>query len=167
VLEGVPRFGLFIGVGHPFRRDDGVGPWLADRLAGAGIDAVAHAGDGAGLIARFGEAQDILVADAMQGGRPPGSAVLLDARLAPMPEGRFRNSTHEFGLVQAVETARVLGLLPRSLWVLGIEGQDFGFGEGLSEAVERRASQVLEAILAACRPFPQAAAGPADRPERT
>lgn len=151
MLEGVPRFGLFIGVGHPFRRDDGVGPWLADRLADAGFDAVAHVGDGAGLIARFGAAQDILVADAMQGGRPPGSAVLLDARLAPMPEGRFRNSTHEFGLVHAVETARALGLLPRSLWVLGIEGEDFGFGEGLSDAVARKAAQVLDAIVASPR----------------
>jgi hydrogenase maturation protease len=147
----LPAFSLFVGVGHPFRRDDGVGPWLADRLADAGCNAVAHAGDGADLVALFSEADDILLADAMQSGRPAGSTTLLDARATRLPHGAFRNSTHEFGLVQAVETARALGLLPRSLRVVGIEGRDFGFGEGLSGPVGAAAARMLPELMSAGR----------------
>lgn len=142
-----PAFSLFIGVGHPFRRDDAVGPWIAKRLALAGCRALAHTGDGADLVGRFGMADDILIADATQCGAPPGHIRLIDARAAPLPDRTFRNSTHEFGLAFAVETARALGLLPRSLWVLGIEGQDFGFGETLSPAVARAAEARVEWLL--------------------
>lgn len=142
-----PAFSLFIGVGHPFRRDDAVGPWLAERLALAGCRALAHTGDGADLVGRFGMADDILIADATQSSAPPGHIRLIDARAAPLPDRTFRNSTHEFGLAFAVETARALGLLPRSLWVLGIEGQDFGFGETLSPAVSRAAEAQVEWLL--------------------
>ena len=142
-----PAFSLFIGVGHPFRRDDAVGPWMAERLALAGCRALAHTGDGADLVGRFGMANDILIADATQSGAPPGHIRLIDARAAPLPDRTFRNSTHEFGLAFAVETARALGLLPRSLWVLGIEGEDFGFGETLSPAVARAAEARVEWLL--------------------
>lgn len=142
-----PVFSLFIGVGHPFRRDDAVGPWLAERLAQAGCRALAHTGDGADLVGCFGMAKDILIADATQSGAPPGHIRLIDARAAPLPDRTFRNSTHELGLAFAIETARALGLLPRSLWVLGIEGQDFGFGETLSPAVARAAEARVEWLL--------------------
>jgi len=142
-----PAFSLFIGVGHPFRRDDAVGPWLAERLAQAGCRALAHTGDGADLVGCFGMATDILIADTTQSGAPPGHIRLIDARAAPLPDRTFRNSTHELGLAFAIETARALGLLPRSLWVLGIEGQDFGFGETLSPAVARAAEARVDWLL--------------------
>ncbi len=150
--EGLPRFGLFIGVGHPFRRDDGVGPWLAARLASGGCNAIAHLGDGAALIELFAEAKEILIADATQTDRAPGSINLLDACATVLPTNEFRNSTHEFGLGYAVETARALGRLPEALWVIGIEGQDFGFGEELSAPVKNAVRGLLTELTASCRP---------------
>lgn len=150
--EALPAFDLFIGVGHPLRRDDGVGPWLADRLSEGGCRAVVHAGDGTGLIARFAEARRILVADAMQGGRPPGTAIWVDASGTRLRKDAFRNSTHEFGLAYAVETGRLLGLLPDSLWIVGIEGRDFDFGEGLSPPVAETVSTLLPRLQSAFGP---------------
>lgn len=141
--EGLPSFSLFIGVGHPFRRDDGVGPWLAARLANAGCKAIPHAGDGAVLMELFAEAEAILIADATQTDRAPGSISLFNARETVLPPDEFRNSTHEFGLGYAIETARALGRLPEALWVIGIEGQDYGFGEALSAPVAKAANGLL------------------------
>lgn len=151
--DALGRFDRFIGVGHPFRRDDGVGPWLAGELARRGIDATAHTGDGAGLVevlARAaGTGEALLIVDATQSGAPPGAVVVLDVHAGPLPPATFRNSTHEFGLAAAVETARALGLLPPSVVILGIEGQDFAFGEGLSAPVALAAHAVLGRLLRA------------------
>lgn len=145
--DPVRGFDLFIGVGHPFRRDDGVGPWLAQELRDRGVEAKDHAGDGLDLATALGGAGRVLIADATQGDQPPGTVVVLDALAGPLPPGQFRNSTHEFGLRSAVELARALGMLPRSLQIVGIEGQDFGTGVGLSPPVQAAASDVLREIL--------------------
>lgn len=151
--DALGRFDRLIGVGHPFRRDDGVGPWLAGELARRGFDAAAHTGDGAGLVdvlAQAAEAREaLLFADATQSGAPPGAIVVLDAHAGPLPPDTFRNSTHEFGLAAAVETARALGLLPPLVVIVGIEGQEFAFGEGLSAPVEAAAYAVLDTLLRA------------------
>jgi hydrogenase maturation protease len=153
VSDALGRFDRFIGVGHPFRRDDGVGPWLAGELARRGVDATAHTGDGAGLVEVLAQAAEagetLLIADATQSGATPGATVVLDANAASLPPDTFRNSTHEFGLAAAVETARALGLLPPSVVILGIEGQDFAFGEGLSAPVEAAAHAALDRVLQA------------------
>jgi hydrogenase maturation protease len=143
VSDLLPPGARFIGVGHPFRRDDGVGPWLAEALARRGVEARVHAGDGAGLIEALSDADALVIADAMQSGAPPGTLRVLDGCAGPLPSGTFRNSTHEFGLAAAIETARSLGMLPRSLCILGIEGRDFSFGEGLSPEVEAAAAALL------------------------
>jgi hydrogenase maturation protease len=146
----------FIGVGHPYRGDDGVGPWLAEALARLGFDAIAHAGDGADLIAAFEAGGAIVIADATCSGRPPGTVTTLDARAAPLPSDLFHRSTHAFGLAAAVETARALGLLPDSLTILGIEGAEFGTGPGLTSAVAAAAGELLSRLVCA-----SAGAGPA------
>ena len=144
--DALPPIPRVVGMGHPFRCDDGVGPWMAEQLAARGCAAVTMAGDGAALMDLFDPDVAMLVIDAMQSGQPPGSVRLFDAGAAPL-EACFRNSTHEFGLTAAIETARALGTLPASLWVLGIEGVEFGFGETLSPPV-RAAAEALLPVLA-------------------
>lgn len=135
---------LIVGVGNPYRRDDGVGPWVATALGARGFDARVHAGDGTGLIELFAAAPAIALVDAMRSGAPPGTLVQLDATAQPVQAGMFHYSTHRFGLAEAVECARALGRLPRSLVVFGIEGACFDAGEGLSPAVAQTAAQLVQ-----------------------
>lgn len=139
---------LVLGIGNRFRRDDGVGPAVADRLAALGIPAQEHSGEGAGLIAAWSGAARVVVVDATQSGAAPGTVVRLDAVGAAPPRGLFRYSSHLFGLAEAVETARALGRLPESLVIWGIEGADFGFGDALTPAVAEAAEAVVQRIAA-------------------
>jgi hydrogenase maturation protease len=146
---GVP---LYIGVGNPFRSDDGVGPWVAARLGAAGRDARVHAGDGAGLIDLFQRRDEVVVIDATRSGAAPGAVVCLDVKGAPLPAGFFHYSTHRFGLAEAVETARALGLLPERVRIHGVEGRDFGAGTGLTDPVERAARVLVGALVRGSEP---------------
>jgi hydrogenase maturation protease len=137
---------VIVGIGNPFRSDDGVGPWVAEQLRGAGYDVQVHAGDGTGLLDLFATRTTLILIDATRSNAPPGTLVSLDANAAPLQADFFHYSTHRFGLAEAVETARALGSLPHRLTVYGIEGQDFGAGIGLSVPVAC-AAKVLVATL--------------------
>lgn len=144
----VPGVGLLIlGIGNALRRDDGVGPFVAARLAAEGLAARVHAGDGTGIIDAMAEAGHLVLIDATRSGAAPGTRTTLDAIAAPIPAELFHYSTHRFGLAEAVETARALGLLPRALTVHGIEGSDFGPGERLSAPVAEAAEALIVTLL--------------------
>ena len=137
-----------IGVGNRFRSDDGVGPLVADRLAEAGVEAMEHSGEGAGLMAAWSGVDRVVLVDATRSGAPPGTLVRLDAVAAALPRDLLRCSSHLFGVAEAVETARVLGRLPPVLIVYGIEGARFDFGDSLTPAVVAAAGEAVRRIAA-------------------
>lgn len=140
---------LFIGIGNSFRCDDGVGPFVAQTLAERGFDARVHAGDGTGLIDLFADFSNLVLIDATRSSAEPGTLIRLDAMAEPLPAELFHYSTHRFGLAEAVETARALGQLPKSLVVFGIEGAEFGAGTDLSAPVQKAVADLVEALIAA------------------
>ena len=137
---------LFAGIGSRDRGDDGVGPWVAEALALRGRRAVAFGGDGAGLIALLEGERDVVLIDATRGAGPPGRHTVIDAGRQEVPRALFRCSTHQFGVAEAVETARALGILPPTLTLHGIEGRDFAPGARLSPEVARAARALVDAL---------------------
>lgn len=141
---------VVIGVGNEYRRDDGVGLAVADRLRGrvpAGVDVVGCEQEPSRLIDAWEGAESALVVDAVQSGAAPGTLHRFDAGAGPIPAGVFRSSTHAFGVGDAVELARVLGKLPARIVVYGVEGGEFGAGEGLTGPVEAAVETAALAML--------------------
>ncbi len=144
---------LVIGIGHRLRQDDAIGPMVIDRLRatepGGRMDLLELSGEGAALIEAWDGREAVVVIDAMRSGRPPGALVRLDAVVEPCPADTFRHSSHQFGLAAAIEMARVLGRLPRRLTVVGVEGERFGFGDGLTPAVADALKEAMALVCAA------------------
>lgn len=132
---------LVIGVGNPWRGDDGAGIEVAQRAGG-----VAFEGDGTGLVDAWAGADDVIIVDAAAPGSAPGSIHRFDAAAAPLPADSLRSSSHHFGVADAIELARALDRLPRVLRVYAIEGENFRAGRELSPAV-RAAVDALVAEL--------------------
>jgi len=126
---------LVIGVGHPFRRDDGIGPAVAEALAATGVEALIHHGEGTDLMARWRGRGTVVAIDATASGTAAGTVRVWDAVAAPLPAGLLPKGSHQFGLAEGIEMARLLGQLPETLMVIGVEGADFSAGQGLSPAV--------------------------------
>ncbi len=143
---------LVIGVGNRDRGDDAVGPVVAERLAARGIDAVEHSHDGAALLDAWAGRGTVVLVDAMRSGVEPGTIRRFDASRERLPKGAFGVSSHLFGPLEAVETARALGRLPPILIVFGIEGGSYRFGEPLSPAVERAARTLVDRIVDELKP---------------
>lgn len=134
---------LIIGVGHPLRGDDAIGPRAAERLAELGFETLTLDGEGARLIDAWQDRDRVIVIDALSSGRPPGTIEVIDAVATPVRSGLFRYSSHAFGLAEAIETSRALGNLPDQLTIYGIEGGRFDLGAPMSDAV----AEAMEAVL--------------------
>jgi hydrogenase maturation protease len=93
-------------------------------------------------------AESVILIDAAQSGAAAGTIHRFDAASTEVPSGLFHYSSHQFAVAEAIEMARVLGRLPGSLMVFGIEGTDFSYGEGLSPAVSDAIDKVENEILA-------------------
>ena len=137
---------VVIGVGNLYRRDDGVGPAVVERLRGQapGVEAVACAQEPSRLLDAWADADLAMIVDAVSSGSEPGAVHHFDASERAVPSGVFHGSTHAFGVGEAIELARALGRLPRRVLVYGVEGREFAAGEGLSPAV----AAVVEPLVA-------------------
>jgi hydrogenase maturation protease len=143
---------LLVGIGHPYRNDDAIGPRLSEMAAGrlpAATIILTHHGEGTGLMELWHGFSEVVLADATCSGSAPGTVRVWDAVAAPLPAGLFPKGSHLFGVAEGVELARRLGRLPAALSVVGIEGSDFTAGQSLSPDVEAAIPLALER-LAAC-----------------
>jgi hydrogenase maturation protease len=98
------------------------------------------------LIEAWSGVSRVFVVDAVHSGAAPGTVVRVDAVRDPLPSEAFQTSTHAFGLAGAVELARALGSLPAALVVYGIEGADFGHGQGLSSEVAAAVPEIVDRV---------------------
>jgi len=155
---------LLVGLGNRQRRDDAVGLYVAHRLRendpGTNIKIVEEEGDMLELLDSWHDADVVFLVDAASSGSRPGTLHHFEICRGTgceetIPEGLFLYSTHAFGLGEVVRLAQALDRLPPRLIVYGIEGDDFGMGEGISLEVLAGAEQVVSNILS----YMEAAAG--------
>jgi hydrogenase maturation protease len=146
----------FIGVGNEHRQDDGVGIFIVRHPALLHLfDArIAEAQrDGTQLMDLWKGAGKVFVFDAVYSGSPAGVIYRLDAVKEPLPGDLLRISTHTMGIIEAVELSRVLNQLPAELIFFGIEGKNFGQGQGLSLPCKQSALKVVRRVLEEIRNF--------------
>ena len=153
-MTGRQQRSIFIGVGNPFRGDDGAGRAVVRRLHGEippDVKVMEETGDGAELLEAWKGVDCVILVDAVLSGAPPGTIHRLDARIEKLPGWFSHSSTHLFGIGEAIELARIMEELPAKLIVYGIEGLDFSPGTELSpevaEVVPAAANLILQEIL--------------------
>jgi hydrogenase maturation protease len=151
----MPAAAVVIGVGNEWRRDDGAG-WAVARAVGAGlggaVEVVLTDGEPARLLDAWAGVALAVVVDAVRTGAEPGSVHVLELGdvMAGVAPARSPGASHALGLDTAVRLGAALGRLPQRLVVVGVEGADFGDGQGLSPtvagAVESAAAEVRAAV---------------------
>ncbi len=147
---------IVIGVGNPYRRDDGLGPAVVSLLRERGLPEAV-------LATSLGETSDLI--DLWEGKE---LAVVVDAILAaPAHPGRVHRlavgqsagdraraaGSHGLDLGNAVELARESGRLPGRLVLYAVEAGDASLGTELTPRVEaavvRLADEIATVVWAA------------------
>jgi hydrogenase maturation protease len=140
---------LLIGIGNEYRGDDGAGLAAIRSIKArdlSGTLCVESTGDGVSLMETWSASDVVILIDAVSSGARPGTIYRFDALTQSIPLCFSMHSTHAFGLAEAIELARTLGRLPRSLIVYAIEGKSFIAGTGLSPEVEQAVPEAVEQV---------------------
>ncbi len=117
---------VIIGIGNTLCGDDGAGIAVVHRLKGrftSEVKLIEESGDGLLLLEAWRDASSVFVIDAMSSGGAPGTIRIVDAHKDHVPSKFFLCSTHTFGLMQAIDLARILDQLPAEFLLFGIEAE--------------------------------------------
>lgn len=147
---------LVIGIGNPDCGDDAIGPIVARLLAGrlpAGADILQRTGDMLGLIDDWAGRYGVVLIDAAATVTAAGTIHRIDLLQQPLPAGVRFASTHAFGVVEAVELARILDRLPGALIAFAVEGETFIPGAGPSAPVLAAAEAVAQDVIEEIKNF--------------
>jgi hydrogenase maturation protease len=143
------RRAVIIGVGNPYRRDDGVGPAAIAELAKHDLaDVLLTVADGepTQLLDAWSGADVAIVIDAVLC-QPATPGRIHRSTLDQLTPGGKTASTHGLGIPDAIRLAQVLDRAPQRLVVYAVEAADLGFGLGLSPAVAAAVPQLVRDVL--------------------
>lgn len=135
---------LVLGIGNTNCGDDGVGSVLAARLAHGelGADRRVNVVDGGtvglGLLFLLEDCSELLVVDAVDLGAAPGEMFVFGCQDLESPDLKQQVSFHQSGLRDLLGAARLTGLLPPAVTVIGIQIGSVRYGFGLSQELEQR-----------------------------
>jgi hydrogenase maturation protease len=128
-----------IGVGNEWRGDDAVGLLVVRRLKADQPPEVSIAecrGTVTAVREAWKDAAGVIVVDAVVSGGRPGSIYRFDAHGDGLPVQLSRSpSSHGWGVAEALALGQLFQELPPYLIIYGIEGQNFGPGQEVSQEV--------------------------------
>jgi hydrogenase maturation protease len=153
---------LVIGMGNPYRCDDGIGLQIAKNLSKILPEEVkvqTHTNDALALMELWQKYDCVYLIDAVSAGLrcdPNGShdeeqvpvrLYRFDAAVEQLPPIFFtKYSTHSFSIQETIALCKNLGTLPKKLIIYGIEGHSFHVGTELSGKVQQAISDITDCI---------------------
>lgn len=140
---------VIIGIGNDFRRDDGVGPAVAQGVAERrlpGVRVVGGVSDPAALLDIWDGAVLAVVVDANSEPNAVAGRIRRWAGTDLKPSGVV--SSHLLGLPQTFALGQALDRLPGELVVFTVDITDAGHGVGLTPAVAAAVPDLVELIVA-------------------
>jgi hydrogenase maturation protease len=140
---------VVIGIGNDFRRDDGVGLAVAQRIAERslpGVRVVSGISEPAALLEAWSGAARAVVVDAAAGANSaPGR---IRRWTGPDLETSAVVSSHALGLAQTCALGQALARMPYELVVFTVDVVDTNHGIGLTPAVAAAVPDLVDTIVA-------------------
>ena len=140
---------LVVGLGNPLRADDGLGlkaieilkeeSWTSEVLfLKIGTSPINY-------LPQIKEAQNIIVIDAIQGGKKTGSIYQLTLDNLNHQSTEYVNA-HSYSLPQVITLAKEISNLPQKVLFYGLEPEDLSFNNHLSPSIKKNLPQLIKKI---------------------
>jgi hydrogenase maturation protease len=152
-MDSMSKTTLVLGLGNILLGDEGVGVRVVERLLER-YDfpeevLVMDGGTlGLDLLPYVEDASRLVVVDAAQARKPPGTLVRLTGNEIPIFLDASKVSPHQEGLQDLLAVAALKGYLPAELVFLGVQVGTLGVSLDLSPAVAQQVEAVAEMVLA-------------------
>ncbi|AUX10044.1 hydrogenase maturation protease [Halalkaliarchaeum desulfuricum] len=140
-------FDAVIGLGNPFRRDDGVGPELIERLQNRNLpntDVIDIGDHPFQLIHVVKDYEAVLIVDAVDFGGKPGSFKVFDP--AKTDTNQQLRSSHKTDVFELLEVSDTIGE-PTKVRIFGIQPKSFELSEEFSPEIQETIPELTEELL--------------------
>jgi hydrogenase maturation protease len=149
---------LIIGIGNPFRGDDGVGLAVIRRLEEQyvlpeGVQTIQHIGECTHLMDLWEHKDKTILIDAAHQGGQPGTVYRFNVTetWTELYQSLPKHSSHSFGVAEAIALARAINRLPQQLVVFAMEVAVFDYGASLSIEVTRAIDSLVKQVFRECK----------------
>ncbi len=143
---------LVLGVGNVLLHDEGVGIRTLNHLQArfdfpANVDLVDGGVLGLKLTGTLMQADEVIIIDAVRGGREPGTVYRFEWDAKP-DHIQYKDSLHQLDLNETMAVLPLVGQRPRVV-VIGVEYQDISaWGTELTPVVQAAMEKMIDAVLA-------------------
>jgi hydrogenase maturation protease len=143
---------LVLGLGNILLADEGVGVRVIERLLERyrfpeGVRVMDGGTLGLDLLPYLEDASRLLVVDAVQARKPPGTLVRLEGDQIPVFLDASKVSPHQEGLQDLLAVATLKGYLPDEVIFWGAQIESLGVGLELSPAVATQVDALVSKVL--------------------
>jgi len=138
---------LILGLGNTLLGDDGIGVRVAEQLQGSvsGAEVINGATAGLSLLEKINDYEKVVVVDAVEMGKIPGSIARFSAEeLLSLPESQSF-SLHEIGLVEVLKIGKNLSEDFNNVIIVGVQPKELNQQE-LSPEVEKSIPEVIAMV---------------------
>ncbi len=142
---------LVLGIGNTVMSDDGVGVKVVQRLKGEyrfdGSVAIVDGGTlGLDLLPMLEGIERLIVVDAVETGKAPGTCVRLTGEELPIAL-ETKVSPHQMGLKDLLSVAELLGHKPREMVLIGVQPASIEMDTELTEVVAAKVDVLMNNVL--------------------
>ena len=140
------------GIGNVLLGDDGVGPYIARMLEAnyefePGVEVQDLGTPGLDLIVHVEGLDALVLIDAVDNKEPAGSITLYTKADILRHAPAVRMDPHSPALKETLLLADLEGEGPREVSLVGITGENYDMGNGLSNSVRRSADAAMQMVL--------------------
>lgn len=149
--DGKTATTLVLGVGNLVMSDDGIGVVVVQRLQREyrlppQVSVMDGGTLGLDILPRLEGIERLIVVDALETGKVPGSCVRLVGDEIPLAL-ETKLSPHQMGLKDLLTVSLLLGHAPREMVLIGVQPECIEMGTELTSAVEAQVETMLQGIL--------------------
>jgi len=141
-----------IGIGNPFRRDDGIGIVLLEKLIEKknnlpqNIEYIDGGTGGMNLLHMLALFDVALIIDAVNFNGHPGESKLFKSEDVISKKPPMNMSTHESDILKIIHLSKELGEIPDELFIFGIQPKDVSQGDNLSPELQKVVASLTSSL---------------------
>lgn len=143
---------IVLGLGNTLQTDEGLGVYALESLAAQlgdvdGVEFIDGGVLGLNLLPLVESASHLLILDAANAGKAPGTVIELTRDKIPLYSG-VKLSQHQLTFQEVLALASIRGLLPPNLHLVGAQPADLTVGLGMSETIQAALPEIVERATA-------------------
>lgn len=140
-----------IAVGNDLYGDDGIGHAVLEELSQMpemkDIELIDGATDALGLIDHFENTDHIILIDAAQMGEEPGTVKVFTKDEVKLKIKMDHLTVHGISLAETFDIAKTVEKLPKKVTIIGVEPQNIGISEKISEVAAQSIPLIISHII--------------------